>query len=95
MDREQAVAVQLVDDERVRATRFEFKPDSETGWHKHEYDYLVTAITHCEMKIEEPDGTTRQVSVAPGETYRRHKGVEHNVINAGANDMCFVEVEFK
>ena len=35
----------LVDDERTRVTRFEFQPDQETGWHEHEFGYVITAIT--------------------------------------------------
>ena len=95
MERLQVKATELVNDERVRATRFEFKPGAETGWHIHEYDYLITAITICTMQIEEPGGVTRDVTVARGETYRRHKGVKHNVINNGSSEMIFVEVEIK
>ena len=45
----------LVDDERSRVKRFEFQPDEETGWHDHEHDYVITAITDCDRKIENSD----------------------------------------
>ena len=47
----------LVEDEKVRVTRFDFGPDQETGWHIHEYDYVITAITDCFMRLQHPDGT--------------------------------------
>lgn len=54
MDRQPAVATTLIDDERVRVTRFDFAPGAETGWHCHEFDYVITAVTDCHMKLEEP-----------------------------------------
>lgn len=88
-------ATQLVDDARVRVTHFDFAPGAETGWHRHGFDYVITAITDCEMLIEEPGGGSRQVTVPAGTAYRRSAGVEHNVVNAGAGPMSFVEVEVK
>jgi quercetin dioxygenase-like cupin family protein len=85
----------LVDDARVRVTRFDFAPGAETGWHRHGHDYVITAITDCPMLLEEPSGGTRTVLVPAGTAYRRQEGVEHNVINAGPGPMCFVEVELK
>lgn len=95
MSRPQATATQLVDDARVRVTRFDFAPGAETGWHRHGMDYVVTPITTCEMLLEEPGGASRNTVLAPGDTYRRDAGVEHNVVNAGNAPMTFVEVELK
>ncbi|MBS0562912.1 MAG: cupin domain-containing protein [Proteobacteria bacterium] len=88
-------ATMMIDDARVRVTRFDFAPGAETGWHRHGFDYVITAVTDCEMLIEEPGGGTRQVLVPAGTAYRRSEGVEHNVVNAGAGRMSFVEVELK
>jgi quercetin dioxygenase-like cupin family protein len=95
LERAQAVATVLVDDEKVCVTRFDFEPGAETGWHVHGHDYVVTPITQCNFQLEEPGGETRSVSMAPGEAYRRPVGVEHNVINGGDKPMSFVEVELK
>ncbi|MBI1173214.1 cupin domain-containing protein [bacterium] len=89
------VATQMVEDARVVVTRFDFKPGAETGWHRHDHDYVITAITDCPMLIEEPGGGQRRVLVAAGTAYRRDRGVEHNVVNDGAVAMSFVEVELK
>lgn len=95
MIRQAADAQVLVDDAQVRVTRFTFAPEAETGWHTHGFDYVITAITDCAMRLEAPDGTMREVLVAAGEAYRRDAGVQHNVINAGTQPMVFVEVEMK
>lgn len=95
MSREQAAATALLDDGRVRVTRFDFQPGAETGWHRHELDYVIVPLTACHMALEEPGGASREVKIAAGESYRRDAGVEHNVINASNTLMSFVEVELK
>ena len=35
----------------------------------HEMDYVITATTDCHMRLKEPGGTTRQVTVHAGEAY--------------------------
>lgn len=93
MDREKCASTVLVEDARVRVTRFDFTPGAETGWHRHGYDYVITAITDCHMLLEEPEGGAKRVLVPSGTAYRRTEGVEHNVINDGDAPMSFVEVE--
>ena len=88
-------STQLLDDDRVRVTRFDFVPGAETGWHRHGFDYVITAITDCHMLLENPGGETRRVLVPAGTAYRRMTGVEHNVVNDGPVAMSFVEVELK
>ena len=95
MGRSAAVVVQLVDDQLVRVTRFEFTAGAETGWHTHAMDYVITAVTDCQMPLEDPDGQVRNVLVPAGAAYRRDAGVLHNVINTGAVPMVFVEVEIR
>lgn len=93
--RQTCTATQLIDDARTRVTRFDFRPGQQTGWHRHAFDYVITAITDCRMRLEEPSGETREVEVPAGAAYRRDAGVEHNVINAGDAPMSFIEVELK
>ena len=95
MTRPACTATQMIDDARVRVTRFDFAPGAETGWHRHAMDYVITAVTDCHMLLEEPGGGERRVLVPAGTAYRRAEGVEHNVINAGNLLMSFVEVELK
>jgi beta-alanine degradation protein BauB len=95
MTRPPCTATTLVDDARIRATRFDFAPGAETGWHRHGMDYVITALTDCPMLLEEPGGGTRRVLIPAGTVYRRDKGVEHNVVNDGDAPMSFVEIELK
>ena len=92
---ENCTATVLVEDARVRVTRFDFGPGAQTGWHRHGHDYVICAVTDCRMRLEAPDGTVREVLVPAGTAYRRDEGVEHNVTNAGAAPMSFIEVELK
>ncbi len=93
--RQSCQATVVVDDARVRVTRFDFAPGAETGWHRHGFDYVIVAVTDCPMLLEEPGGGERRVLVPAGTAYRRVEGVEHNVVNDGTGVMTFVEVEVK
>ncbi len=93
--RDPAATPRMIDDDRVRVTRFDFAPGAETGWHIHGMDHVITAITDCHMLLEEKGGETRKALVPAGTSYRRGQGMEHNVINGGDRVMSFVEVELK
>ena len=95
MTRSTASASQLIDDDRTRVTRFTFAPGAETGWHQHGYDYVITAITDCDMMLQNPDGIEGRAFINAGDAYRRSAGVHHNVINASETEMVFIEVEIK
>jgi beta-alanine degradation protein BauB len=95
MTRPPCTATPMVDDARVRVTRFDFAPGAETGWHRHAMDYVITAVTDCHMLLEDPGGAVRRVLVPAGTAYCRSQGVEHNVMNDGERVMTFVEVELK
>jgi beta-alanine degradation protein BauB len=95
MVRPQATGTVLIDDAKVRVTRWDFVPGAETGWHRHGMDYVVTTVTPCSFLLEEPGGGERRVEMEAGVAYRREEGVEHNVVNGGAAPMSFVELELK
>ena len=46
----------LIDNERVRVTEWRFRPGEATGWHRHEYDYVVVPVTTGKLHLKEPDG---------------------------------------
>ncbi|MBL8349693.1 MAG: cupin domain-containing protein [Burkholderiaceae bacterium] len=94
MTRAQAVPTVQVDNVRVKVTEWRFAPGAETGWHRHAMDYVVVPITDGLLRIEAATGTFDSPLTA-GVSYSRLTGVEHNVINAGAQDLVFVEVELK
>ena len=89
-----AVATVQVDDDRVRVTEWRFQPGAHTGWHRHEYDYVVIPVTDGHLSIIGPDGEA-QATLTLGQSYNRPAGVEHDVINAGERELVFIEVEIK
>ena len=91
--RKKCTSAVLIDDEKARVTRFDFEPGQETGWHIHEHDYVITAITDCFMMIQHPDGTQTRSEVHAGSAYSRKAGVRHNVINVSKRQMIFIEIE--
>jgi len=42
--REKAKPTVQIDDEKVKVTRWDFSPGAETGWHRHEMDYVVVPL---------------------------------------------------
>lgn len=89
-----AVPTTLIDDAVVRVIRWDFEPGADTGHHVHGFGYVVVPMTDCRFLLEEGDGE-RRVDVAKGAAYRREAGVAHNVVNAGAEPMSFIEIEYK
>jgi quercetin dioxygenase-like cupin family protein len=90
-----AVATLQIDHERVRVTEWRFAPGAATGYHKHELDYVVVPLMDGRLKLIGPDGTETFADLKAGASYARKAGVEHDVINAGAHDFAFVEIELK
>lgn len=83
-----------VDNERVRVTEWRFAPGAATGWHRHEFDYVVVPLMDGRLRIEGRDGATVS-ELKAGASYFRQAGVEHDVVNAGDGAFAFVETEIK
>jgi len=96
MDKELPAAVPMVqlDNERTRVTEWRFAPGASTGWHRHEYDYVVVPMTTGRLLLKELEGE-RYAELTAGVSYGREVGVEHNVINANEFEFVFIEVEIK
>ena len=91
-----ARATTAVDDERVRITTWTFAANGEaTGWHVHEYDYIVVPVTGGTFAVTAPDGGTRELIQEAGSPYLGRAGTEHDVVNAGGAAATFVEIELK
>ena len=92
--RPQATPEVQVDSERVRVTRWSFAPGAETGWHRHEMDYVVVPVVDGTLLIENGD-TSQPFALVAGQSYARKAGVEHNVVNGSAHPIAFVEIELR
>ncbi|MDX2102183.1 MAG: cupin domain-containing protein, partial [Alphaproteobacteria bacterium] len=93
MPKAQSEAIVHIDDHRFKVTEWRFAPGAETGWHIHGHDYVIVPLTHGTLRLEEPGGATRTAVLTQGLPYSRREGVSHNVINAGAEPLAFLEVE--
>lgn len=93
-ERPAAQPVKQLENERVIVTEWRFAPGAETGWHRHEHAYVVVPLTTGTLLLETPEGE-RTAALELGKSYARPVGVEHNVINANAFDLTFIEIELK
>ncbi len=90
-----AVATVQADNAHTRVTEWRFAPGAATGWHRHEMDYVVVPLMDGRLKLVGPDGAESFAELGAGQSYFREAGVEHDVINDGADEFAFVEIEFK
>ncbi len=89
-----SVPTVLIDDGRVRVTKWHFDPGASTGVHTHEFDYIVVPVTGGDFLVKTNDGESVNMVQVAGEAYGRSAGVTHDVINAGRQAASFVEIEF-
>lgn len=85
----------FIDNERTRVTewRFPSKGDN-TGWHTHEFDYVVVPLFDGQLRIILDSGETIIADLQNGVPYYRELGVKHDVINHNEFECAFVEIEF-
>lgn len=89
-----ATATVQIDDEKVRVTRWDFPPGTQTGPHTHEYDYVVVPVSEGTLRVHTAQGSFDNV-LTPGLSYQRAAGTAHNVVNESNAQCSFVEVERK
>ena len=90
-----AIPTVLIDNERTRVTEWRFAPGAATGWHRHEYDYVVVPMLDGTLKLMTENDEESFADLKAGVPYFRTVGVEHDVINANSFEYVFVEIEFK
>lgn len=84
----------FIDNERARVTEWRFDPGAATGWHRHEYDYVVVPMLDGRLELRSGQGTNL-ADLKAGVPYFRGQGVEHDVINANEFEFAFIEIELK
>ncbi len=92
---DKAVPTVQVDNDRVRVTEWRFAIGAATGYHRHEFDYVVVPRTTGQLKIVDTKGNVSFADLSAGQSYYRDAGVEHDVINAHDDEFVFVEIELK
>jgi quercetin dioxygenase-like cupin family protein len=84
-----------IDNARTRVTEWRFAPGAATGFHIHEFDYVIMPQTTGRLKIIDAHGATTLAELTNGVPYYRDAGVAHDVINANDHEFVFTELEFK
>ena len=89
-----AIGTVIIENERTIVTEWYFpNKGDDTGWHIHKFDYVVVPMFTGELLIDTGDKKVI-FSLQNGIPYFRHRGVEHNVINANDFSCKFIEIEF-
>ena len=84
----------LIDNDRVRVTRWSFaSKGANTGWHRHEHDYVVVPQFDGRLEIDLPGGKHMTAELKTGVPYYRELGVEHDVISGNEFPCAFIEIE--
>ena len=91
----QAKSTVFIDNERTRVTEWRFAPGASTGWHRHEYDYVVVPLLDGKLELASADDEPKVAELSAGVPYFRQVGVEHDVTNVNGFEYAFIEIEFK
>jgi beta-alanine degradation protein BauB len=90
--RPQAIPNVQIYNDRIIVTEWRFPPGAETGWHIQSHNYIVIPQTSGSLELQTHEGT-KIVQLHAGQSYARHIGIQHNVINPTNNEIVFIEVE--
>ena len=89
-----AKATVYVDNNKALVTEWRCqKKGDNTGWHTHEYDYVVVPLFDGILEIDNMDGSRSTAELKNGVPYYRDLGVRHDVINGNDFECAFVEIE--
>ena len=95
MQRKKAKANIQIDNEIVRVTEYSFDKNEETGFHVHQWDYVILPQTDGLLLLINDNDVETTATLVKGQPYYREAGVSHNVINIGKEKLVFIEVEIK
>ena len=94
-DRPMATYITLHEDDKTRITQWTMEPGQQTGWHSHDFDYVVVQLSGGRLHLDYADGSSREVDYAPGGTLSGSAPVEHNAISVGDEAIVSIEIEYK
>ena len=89
-----ARSTRIEETDKVIITEWRFVPGAETGWHRHEHDYVIVCLTAGKLLAETKEGDV-ETELRAGQVYTRQVGVEHNIVNSNAHEFAFIEIELK
>ena len=95
MQRKKAKANIQIDNERIKVTEYSFNKNEETGFHIHQWDYVVVPQTDGQLLLIDDNQVETTATLIKGEPYYKKAGVSHNVINNSKEKLVFIELEIK
>ena len=91
----QATRTLLHEDSRTRITQWIFAPGDQTGWHRHECDYVTVQQSGGGLTLHGADGSETWVPYEDGRTMAWTAPVEHNAVNVSDCEVRVLEIEYK
>jgi len=85
----------LLENEHTRITRWTFAPGNQTGWHKHEWDYVTIQQSDGTLLLQGSDSTETRVEYENGRAVAWSAPVEHNAVNVSDSEVRVLEIEYK
>ena len=85
----------LLDNEFTRITRWVFAPGDQTGWHRHELDYVTVQQSGGHLSLMGADGSETRVDYEDGRTLAWSAPVEHNAVNTSDQEVRVLEIEYR
>ena len=79
-----------ISSDRVVVSEWRFASGTNTGWHRHQHDYVVVPLMDGKLRLLEPGDVAREGQLRHGVPYFRSAGVEHDVVNASDGEFAFI-----
>lgn len=87
----------LIDNETTRITFHRIEPGENSGWHRHEHNYVGYHFQSSEVEVDRTDGQEGVMRSQEGVAtfYDVGDGFEHNVTVKGDSALVALEIEYK
>lgn len=87
----------VLDNDTTRITFHRIRSGEQSGWHRHDKNYVGYHIQSAKLRYERGDGSIGELQSEEGKAfyYDVAGGFEHNVTNIGDTDMVALEIEYK
>lgn len=85
----------LIDDDKTRITRWRIAPGAQTGWHRHEWDYVTIQQSGGRLKLELAGGGEMFIDYEDGHARAFSAPIEHNATNVSDVEVRVLEIEYK
>jgi beta-alanine degradation protein BauB len=85
----------LFEDDKTKITSWRFDPGTETGWHRHAFDYVTIQKSGGRLKLENDEGEVRFVDYIMDHAAAYTAPIKHNATNVSDEEVRVIEIEYK